>query len=241
MPYIPTEAVDSSNIEAIGYHRQTQTLRIIFHGGRAYDYPMVPEQEYQRMVEAGSKGKFLNTRIKPMYAYRTPRPEELQEPCCEHSGPDPTCTDECFPCNEWCCPGPSPSAEVRGAITAGLRHGRRIVEGAQQSAAVDEVPPALPRTTEGEVDYAAIPDATHLFEEADKACLHANKESNADGSYVVCAACGVDLTAQGPDASSCPHGADGRDCAEDCPCTTCHRSDMGVKAPGGGEEVEDGQ
>jgi hypothetical protein len=105
MPYIPTEPVESSNIEAIGYHRQTQTLRIIFQGGRAYDYPMVLEQEYKKLMESESKGKFFNSRIKPMYAHRTPRPEELKEPCCVHPERD-TCDESCFPCDEWCCPGP---------------------------------------------------------------------------------------------------------------------------------------
>jgi hypothetical protein len=80
MPYIPTEPVESSNIDAIGYDHRTQTLRIIFHGGRAYDYPMVLEREYRLLMEAESKGRFFNGRIKPMYAHRTPRPEELQPP-----------------------------------------------------------------------------------------------------------------------------------------------------------------
>lgn len=110
MPYIPTEKVESSNIEAIGYHRQTQTLRIAFKSregpSRVYDYPMVLEQEYKRLMEAESKGKFFASRIKPMYAHRTPRPEELQpptEPCCNHPDRD-TCDESCFPCDEWCCP-----------------------------------------------------------------------------------------------------------------------------------------
>ena len=46
MSYIPTEPVESSNLVAIGYHRQTQTLRIIFQEGRAYDYPGLPESEF---------------------------------------------------------------------------------------------------------------------------------------------------------------------------------------------------
>ena len=118
MPYIETEEVASSNIERIGYHRKQQILRIVFHGGRAYDYPMVTEREYNDLMAAESKGMFFNSRIKSMYAHRTPRDVELVVPCCEHPEPNPTCTKECFPCNEWCCPG-APSSASQEEIAAG--------------------------------------------------------------------------------------------------------------------------
>ena len=116
MPYIPTEPVESSNIEAVGYDRKTSTLRIIFQGNRAYDYPMFPEQEFKKLLEAESKGKFFNTRIKPMYAHRTPRPEELEPPapCCIHSKEDDwTCTEACFRCYPGCGPSPEESANAQ--------------------------------------------------------------------------------------------------------------------------------
>ena len=84
MPYIPLTDVESSNIRAIGYDRTIQTLRVSFHGRdgvlRVYDYPLVPEGEHKRMMEAESKGKFFNSRIKPMYGFRNVRPEELIAP-----------------------------------------------------------------------------------------------------------------------------------------------------------------
>lgn len=189
MAYIPTEKVESSNIEEIGYHRQTQTLRVIFQEGRAYDYPLVPEREYKKLMAAESKGRFFNLRIKTLYGHRTVRPEQLKEPCCDHPA-DATCSDECYPCDSWCCAG-GPSDTVRDAITAGLRRGHQIVNPKTTS----EVPPALPRTPEGEVDYEAIPDAGAVIKkaEAEATCAHPNQEATSDGSVVGCADCDADL------------------------------------------------
>ncbi len=144
MPYIPLEEVESSNIVAIGYHRQSQTLRIRFQGDRYYDYPMVPESEYELLMAAESKGKFFNSRIKPMYGHRGVRKEALLEPCCEHQGSD-TCSTECFPCKEWCCPG-GPTAETVKTVAAAVTLG--IKTGASLAAAVRA--PAVPLTEEGD-------------------------------------------------------------------------------------------
>ena len=197
MPYIPTEPVESSNIERIGYHRQSQTLRIIFQGGRAYDYPMVPETEFKKMMEAESKGKFLNTRIKPMYSYRTPRPEELQPPaekCCDH--PTKDCDDECGYCDPTCCSRAATASAVN-AVVNGLEFGKRLVDSAAADSEVPvtgsdegiliggdvEVPPAVPRKENGEIDMEAIPDASHLFsndDESPEAQAHSKALNAAD-------------------------------------------------------------
>ena len=125
MPYVPTEPVESSNIARIGSLRSQQILRIVFQGGRAYDYPLVTERDFKDLMAAESKGSFFNRRIKPLYGHRNPRDVELVEPCCEHEGSD-TCTKECFPCNEFCCPGVPSSAspeEIAAAIKDGLEFG----------------------------------------------------------------------------------------------------------------------
>lgn len=231
MPYIPTEEVESSNIERIGYHRKQQILRIIFQGDRAYDYPLVTERDYRDLMAAPSKGSFFNRRIKPLYGHRTPREVELVEPCCEHEGQNPTCTEECFPCNKWCCPGAGGASpkQIADAVAEGLRFG-----GADHS----PVPPRVPRTPDGEVDMTTIPDATYLFTDDDgdtpvgvaandvidlgaelaKACLHPDREATEDSSIVVCAACGADLSQSG----DCPHGAAGQTCETGCGCIPCH-------------------
>ncbi len=205
MPYIPLEEVESSNIVAIGYHRQSQTLRMRFQGDRYYDYPMVLESEYEALMAAESKGTFFNSRIKPMYGHRSVREEALLEPCCEHQGSD-TCSPECFPCKEWCCPGaPSPETvkAVTAAVTLGMKTGaslaaavRAVVECECPDAAlncnnscecpchVSAVPPAVPLTPDGEIDVDQIPDVTHLFrEEGDDEAeedMHPVQESSSD-------------------------------------------------------------
>ncbi len=234
MPYIPTEEVESSNIERIGYHRKQQILRIIFQGNRAYDYPMVTEREFRDLMAADSKGSFFNRRIKPMYGHRTPREIELVEPCCEHDEPNPTCTEECLPCNEWCCPG-APGAsqeEIATAIASGRAFGA-AVGGAPPS----EVPSGHPghqtcdpecetrepTATEAEAGGAAPDVVDKLVAEVEKSCLHPgpDREERLDGSGVACGVCGADLSESG----DCPHGAGGRTCEEGCGCIPCHANE----------------
>lgn len=64
---IPLEAVDSSNLAAIGYHRKTETLRIKFNAGTIYDHPGVPSILFKRLQKATSKGGFYNAHIKEVY------------------------------------------------------------------------------------------------------------------------------------------------------------------------------
>lgn len=199
MSYIPLEEVESSNIVSIGYHRQTQTLRMRFQGDRYYDYPMVPEREYEKLMAAESKGTFFNTHIKPMYGHRTVRKEALLEPCCEHPGPDPTCNKDCYPCKEWCCPGPGP--DLSGAVRLGLQTGANLAEAVRSLAegridscphgaddhTCDEfcecschAPHVVPTTEDGEIDADKIPNVTHLFTEAEDAITVAEDGDEAE-------------------------------------------------------------
>lgn len=61
--------VSSSNLVAVGYEPQTKTLRIQFHNG-TYDYYNVPENEYQNLMNASSKGQYHAKYIKNSYSYR---------------------------------------------------------------------------------------------------------------------------------------------------------------------------
>ena len=60
----------SSVVQTMRYDRATHKLRIIFVSGMVYDYLNVPEEVYLEMKEAGSKGTFLNQRIKKNFSYR---------------------------------------------------------------------------------------------------------------------------------------------------------------------------
>ncbi|ARU40010.1 hypothetical protein CCB80_02205 [Armatimonadetes bacterium Uphvl-Ar1] len=56
--------VSSSNIDAIGYDKESRTLRIRFKNGSVYDYHGVPESTYAGLMSAASKGTYLNTHVK---------------------------------------------------------------------------------------------------------------------------------------------------------------------------------
>lgn len=61
--------VDSSNIEAIGYDEDNQELHVRFLSGASYIYSGVPRQIFDDLMEAPSKGSFLNREIKGVYQY----------------------------------------------------------------------------------------------------------------------------------------------------------------------------
>lgn len=56
--------VSSSNIESIGYDETTQILEVAFLTGAIYQYYGVPDQLYQGLMSASSKGTYLNQYIK---------------------------------------------------------------------------------------------------------------------------------------------------------------------------------
>jgi len=59
--------VTSSNVEAVGYDRATQTLRIVYIRGGTWDYAGVEPGVYERLLRAPSKGKFIAQSVKPAY------------------------------------------------------------------------------------------------------------------------------------------------------------------------------
>jgi|tagenome__1003787_1003787.scaffolds.fasta_scaffold20980650_5 hypothetical protein len=64
------ERVDSSSLSSVGYDAGSETLEVEFRNGGVYRYLEVPEDEWQSLQTAESKGHFLNTHIKPSYRYR---------------------------------------------------------------------------------------------------------------------------------------------------------------------------
>jgi len=61
--------VTSTNIRAIGYDSDRQTLEIEFNYGAVYQYAGVPQEEHEGMMNAGSKGQYLNSNIKGRYPF----------------------------------------------------------------------------------------------------------------------------------------------------------------------------
>jgi hypothetical protein len=61
--------VPSTNIASIGYDEATETLEVEFLSGSIYQYYNVRMNIYEQIMQAGSKGKFLNTYVKNAYPY----------------------------------------------------------------------------------------------------------------------------------------------------------------------------
>ena len=62
-------SVASSNINAIGYDEQSETLEVEFLNGTIYQYYNVPKNMFDQLMSETSKGRFLNTYIKNAYPF----------------------------------------------------------------------------------------------------------------------------------------------------------------------------
>jgi hypothetical protein len=61
--------VVSSVVSAIGYDGETQWLDLAFVDGSAYRYLGVPPELFADLMNAKSKGRFINSRIKGKFLY----------------------------------------------------------------------------------------------------------------------------------------------------------------------------
>ena len=64
------QKVTSSNIRSIGYDTRSETLEVEFHSGGIYQYLDVPEPVFSQLMNASSKGSYLNSQIKKRYQFR---------------------------------------------------------------------------------------------------------------------------------------------------------------------------
>jgi len=64
--------VEPSAVEAVGYDAEGHELWIRYTGGHVYVYVYaeVPEAVYRKLLDADSKGTFVNREIKPTYGFR---------------------------------------------------------------------------------------------------------------------------------------------------------------------------
>jgi hypothetical protein len=62
-----TEVKGSSNIAAMGYDKETSTMRVRFHGGREYDYHGVPLAIFQRVCVSESVGRAFIRDVRKAY------------------------------------------------------------------------------------------------------------------------------------------------------------------------------
>ena len=70
MPHgVPLIHMSSSSIAAVGYDDRRHSLRLRYVSGGMYDYLDVPVSVFQGLLEAPSKGRFVNRYIKPRYRF----------------------------------------------------------------------------------------------------------------------------------------------------------------------------
>lgn len=62
--------MSSSDIDSIGYDSQSGVLEVEFTTGDMYQYFNVPEHLHNGLMNAASKGQFLNDYIKFSYRYQ---------------------------------------------------------------------------------------------------------------------------------------------------------------------------
>lgn len=78
-PGIRLQTVDSSQVKAIGYDEETQTLAVTFTRGvgAIYHYPNVTKEIYEAFIGAESIGQFFGKFIKPL-AFKKYEPEAVE-------------------------------------------------------------------------------------------------------------------------------------------------------------------
>lgn len=62
-------SVSSTNVEAIGYDEDSQTLQVEFKNGSNYQYFDVPERVFNELRDSGSIGAYLSASIKGVYRF----------------------------------------------------------------------------------------------------------------------------------------------------------------------------
>ena len=61
--------VSSSSISSVGYDPKTLTLEVQFRSGEIYKYEEVPEDVYIGLMDAPSKGSYINDVVKNTYEF----------------------------------------------------------------------------------------------------------------------------------------------------------------------------
>lgn len=62
--------VQSSNVKSIGYEADNQKLLVEYLSGQKYEYENVPASVFDGLLEAVSKGKYMNQVVKGQYEGR---------------------------------------------------------------------------------------------------------------------------------------------------------------------------
>jgi hypothetical protein len=57
-------------LSAVGYDAHAAVLVVSFRSGSTYEYYKIPALIYERLLRAGSHGKFFHTHIRNSFRYR---------------------------------------------------------------------------------------------------------------------------------------------------------------------------
>jgi hypothetical protein len=63
------DPVESSMLAAVGYDPKLKALVVLFNSGKAYQYLNVPQEVFQGLTEARSKGRYMLDHIIDYYPY----------------------------------------------------------------------------------------------------------------------------------------------------------------------------
>jgi len=61
--------VNETNIHAVAYVPDKKLLTVVFRDGAQYRYDRVPLTEFAGLIQAPSKGKYFQTRIRNVYQW----------------------------------------------------------------------------------------------------------------------------------------------------------------------------
>lgn len=62
-------AVKSSDISSVGYDESKSELHIKYNTGQNYIYHKVPKSVYENLLQADSKGRFVNYQVKKNFTF----------------------------------------------------------------------------------------------------------------------------------------------------------------------------
>ncbi|NJL62591.1 MAG: KTSC domain-containing protein [Methylacidiphilales bacterium] len=64
------QQVESSMVQAVGYDEGLKTLEVVFSNGKTYKYFQVPQEIYEQLLVAESKGSYMRDAVIDCYQYR---------------------------------------------------------------------------------------------------------------------------------------------------------------------------
>ena len=68
----------SSSLSQVAYQPERELLQVEFVTGEVYSYKDVPQIVYTQLLQAASKGRYFNQRIRAHFPYENNRPSKTK-------------------------------------------------------------------------------------------------------------------------------------------------------------------